>query len=92
MPSFNRAQRIVFSIGLGIALLALGEWMMTWGTHFDSGWTGYAPLSSATYIPSVGGLHVWVRVVIWLFLIAFWIVVSAFLLRTRRSGASGPHD
>jgi hypothetical protein len=56
---------------------------MTWGTHYYTGWTGYAPLST----PSVGGLQPWARLLIWLGLIGIWVVASAALVQTpRRSG------
>ena len=80
----NIPQRIVIVVGLGFALMVFGDWAMTWGTHSaDFGWVGYAPLSNAIYAP--GRLHPWVRMVIWLVLIAVWIVASVFVLRARKS-------
>ncbi len=89
---FNFAQRLVVVLGLGAVLYLIGSW----ATSLDSfyGWVGYAPLStgSATYgsatsapfgMPSlVSGLHPWVRLVIWLVLIAVWVGVSLVLLRS----------
>src|SRR5579863_3788342 len=90
MGRLNLSQRIVIVIGLGAALWVFGGWVMTWGTSYpgDVGWTGYAPLSTSFYMPPVGGMHPWVRVVIWLALIAGWVTASTFVLRTRRERSS----
>jgi Zn-dependent protease with chaperone function len=84
MGRLNLGQRIVIVIGLAASLLIFGEWAMTWGTHSFTGWTGYAPLSGSIYAPAVGGLHLWARMLIWLALIAIWVVASAAVLRTSR--------
>jgi hypothetical protein len=82
----NLGQRIVTVIGLGVGLGILGVWATSQGKAF--GWVGYAPLSSsATFrnslsIAIAGGLHPWVRLVIWLGLTIFWTVVSIVLLRS----------
>jgi heme/copper-type cytochrome/quinol oxidase subunit 1 len=52
------------------------------GTRPDTGWTGYAPLQSVSF-PSEGGLHPWVRLVIWLILIVLWMIVSMAVLRSK---------
>jgi hypothetical protein len=82
----NLGQRIVIVIGLGVGLAVFGLWATSQG--IASGWVGYAPLSSsAAYRSSLsiafaGGLHPWVRLVIWLALIVFWTVVSIVFLRS----------
>lgn len=88
MGHLNLGQRIVIVIGLGAALLIFGEWAMTWGTHFYTGWTGYAPL----YSPTVGGLYLWVRLLIWLALVAIWVLASAGVLRTSKRTDGGDVD
>jgi len=80
MVRLSLGQRIVLVIGLAVALLAFGEWAKTWGTHYYTGWTGYSPI----YVPYVGGLQPWARLLIWLGLIAIWIFTSVALLRTPR--------
>jgi hypothetical protein len=75
-------QRVVVLVGLAAALLVFGGWLTTRGE--GGGWVAYAPLSSS--INSDGlrpGLHSWVRLLIWLVLIAIWIIVGLFLLRSR---------
>jgi hypothetical protein len=76
----NRAQRIVIVVGLGAALFVFGQWLTALGSHLPYGWVGYAPLSKE-FGPD--GLHPWVRLVIWLILIAIWAVTSAVLLRSE---------
>lgn len=87
MRRLNLAQRIVIVVGLGAALFVFGEWAMTWGSHtsFPSGWTGYAPLISPFAAYARGGLHPWERTVIWLVLIAVWIVLGVFVMQTGKS-------
>jgi hypothetical protein len=80
----NFAQRIAVIVGLGAGLYLIGSWL----TSLDSftGWVGYAPLqqNTATFetAPYLSGLHPWVRLVIWLVLIAVWVGVSLALLRS----------
>jgi hypothetical protein len=78
--SLNRAQRVVFVIGLALALYVLGGWLTQLGSRAPTGWVGYAPLSSTIVY---GGLHPWVRIVIWLLLIAIWVAFSTTLLKTK---------
>ncbi|MGC1418948.1 MAG: hypothetical protein WA786_02350 [Acidimicrobiales bacterium] len=81
----NSAQRVVIVIGVGAALLFFGDWVTSLGSRSFTGWTGYAPLQS-TYVPYLGGLHPWARLVIWLALIALWLAMSIALLRSTPSG------
>jgi hypothetical protein len=87
----NRVQRIVITIGLGLGMYVFGGWITTRGGP-GSGWVAYAPLSN-TLGPSdaIGGLHPWVRLLIWLALIAVWVMASVWLLRSSSdAGNSGP--
>jgi hypothetical protein len=80
MSRFNLPQRIVLVVALGLAFFVFGAW----ATNPGSGggyWVGYAPLSSPV---GPGGLHPWVRLLIWLALIVVWAVVAVWLLRARR--------
>ena len=83
MSRFNLAQRIVVVVALGVAVLAFGSWVTRLGRH-ASGWVAYTPLSNSATVPDLGGLHSWVRLVIWLVLICAWAALSVGLLRTRR--------
>jgi heme/copper-type cytochrome/quinol oxidase subunit 1 len=76
----NLAQRIILIVALGGGLLAFGRWATTRGA-VASGWVAYAPLSNNVTVP--GGLHPWVRLVIWVALIVVWAVASMYVLPTR---------
>ena len=78
--SLNFAQKVVVVAGLGFAFVAFGQWVTTRGSL--TGWTGYAPLSGASF-SQLGGLHPWVRLLIWLGLTLLWMLSSVFLLRSR---------
>ena len=83
MSTLNRSQRLVIVVGLGAALYVLGQWMMSLGSHL-TGWVGYAPLSNQFPFQ---GLHPWLRLAIWLVLIALWVLSSAALL-----GSDNPRE
>jgi heme/copper-type cytochrome/quinol oxidase subunit 1 len=89
---FNFAQRIVFVIGLSAALFLVGCWSTSLGSHLLTGWVAYAPLSNSSIPPLVGGLHPWVRLVIWLILVVFWVAVSLVLLRSPSQEHRGTRD
>jgi heme/copper-type cytochrome/quinol oxidase subunit 1 len=80
--TLNRAQRVVIVIGLGAGLCVLGDWVTTLGTHPLTGWTGYAPLRSGR---DIGEVHPWLRALVWLVVIATWVVGSVVVLSTEHS-------
>jgi len=82
LPWLNRAQRIVVVIGFGAALYVVGAWLSTPGFPMNSGWVGYAPLSSSFARARLTGLA---DLVVWFTLTALWVLGSAYLLRTRAS-------
>lgn len=51
---------------------------------------GYAPLQTYTTPNILGGLHPWVRLVIWLLLILVWVVASLLLFRSASTHRDGP--
>jgi hypothetical protein len=79
-------QRIVVVIGLAAALYVFGSWATTRGGLY--GWVAYAPLSNAVNVAN-GGLHPWVRLVIWLALILAWVLLSVALLGSSSDSSSG---
>ncbi len=86
----NKGQRIVIVVGLGLALYFVGGWVTTRGTGAQFGWVAYAPLSTTYNTPDgPGGLHPWVRLIVWLVLILAWMVASVVLLRSPSPGADG---
>ena len=74
------AQRIILVIGLGLAFAVLGRYLVSLGRSGSFGWYAYAPLNSSTS-SSHFGLRPWIRLVIWVGLIAVWTGSSFFLLR-----------
>ena len=76
----NLGQRIIVIISLGMALAVGGSYIVNGGG--DSGWVGYAPLTTAISVP---GLSPALRLVVWLGLIAIWALASVVLLRSPRS-------
>jgi hypothetical protein len=82
--TLNTRQRIVVVIGLGVGLYFFGGWVTTRG-GVGAGWVAYAPLSNTVNTANYPGqgLHPWVRLIIWLALIAVWVLASVALLRSR---------
>jgi hypothetical protein len=83
----NRAQRIVIVVALGLALYFVGAWLTGLGSHLPYGSVTYTNLNSGII---VGGLHPWVKFIIWLVLIAILAVASLALLRTSSADREGP--
>ena len=79
-------QRLVLVIALGLGFYFIGEWVTQLGTRLPSGWTGYAPLESSFPLE---GFHPWVRLVIWLILIATWTSMSIVILSTKNLKSDG---
>jgi hypothetical protein len=77
----SRAQRLVVVVALGLALGALGSYLTSLGGRPAAfGWYAYSPLTASAYAPG-GGLAGWLRLIIWLALIALWALVSVKVLR-----------
>jgi hypothetical protein len=91
-PGLNLSQRIVLVIGSGFTSYLLGLWLTSLGTHFASGWVAFAPLSNSYFGPSLGGLHPWVRLVIWLVFIFVWIGFSLTVLANSSVSYDSLHD
>jgi len=80
MHALNHVQRVVIVVALGFAFYGSGQWLTSLGSNLNFGWVAYAPLSKQIAPDS---LHPWVRLVIWLALIAIWALASVTLLRTQ---------
>jgi hypothetical protein len=88
---FDRPQRVIVVVGMGLALYVFGLWATAIGAQLPNGWTGYAPLQSNQAVSFLeGGLHPWVRLVIWLVLIVVWVGLSCEVLRDRSSKPEDP--
>ena len=73
-------QRVVAIVALGLALAVAGSYLVSLGGGPRTGWYAYSPLTSSLDAPGTG-LPGWLRLIIWLALIAVW----AF--RTRHPAA-----
>jgi heme/copper-type cytochrome/quinol oxidase subunit 1 len=80
IDGLTRAQRAVVVIAFGLALWAMGSYLVSLGSGYPFGWTAYAPLTKQLNGPSTG-LHAWLRLIIWLVLIGVWAVGSVRVLR-----------
>lgn len=78
LQRLSRAQRFVIMSALGFALYLFGAWVTALGEHLPYGSVTFTNVSSSIV---VGGLHLWVRFVIWLALISTWLGVSIPLFR-----------
>jgi Zn-dependent protease with chaperone function len=80
------APRIVIVIGLALALMALGTYLVSLGNPAANfGWFGYAPLTRSTFVPEGSGLSAWQQTLIWIALILVWTVASLVILKRPRS-------
>jgi hypothetical protein len=77
----SKAQRIVVVVALGLALMALGSYLVTLGSgagfHVVGGFSAGGGFST-TLGP---GLKPWLRLIIWLVLIGAWALASVRVLR-----------
>jgi hypothetical protein len=76
------AQRIVIVVALGLALGALGNFIVA-GVEFGAnfGWFGYAPLANNSFVTINSNLAPWQELLIWLGLTLVWAVCSILILR-----------
>jgi hypothetical protein len=81
----SKSQRVVVVIALGLALGAVGGYLMGGGSRF--GWYAYSPFTAAPYPPA---FHGWLRLIIWLVLIGLWAVASIRVLRPSSESAAEP--
>jgi hypothetical protein len=82
LERLNTAQRVVIVVAIGIALAAVGLFLVRLGSP-RFGWHAYAPLTRRFWSPSTG-LPRWLRLVIWLGLTGVWACASVFVLRGPR--------
>ncbi|MDH2902578.1 MAG: hypothetical protein PXZ08_01325 [Actinomycetota bacterium] len=81
-PWLNRSQRVVLVVGFGVALYIFGLWLSTPNFPANTGWVGYAPLTSSFGHTSLSN---GADLILWFVLIAVWVSASSYLLRTRPS-------
>ena len=86
IDGLNTAQRIVIVVAIGIALTALGVYLVSLGSP-RYGWCWYSPLGHGVR-PTGAGLAGWLRLIIWLGLTGIWAVASVTVLGRPRGSDS----
>ncbi len=89
----NAGQRVVVVVAWGIALVVIGDALLSWwegGPQPFTGWVGYAPLTSTFVSPPHRILHPWVVAVYWLLVVVLWAVGSLAVMRTPSRGVEPP--
>ena len=87
LSRLTRPQRIVAVIAFGLALAAVGLYLVSLGDRSAFGWYAYTPLSHSASVPSAG-LARWLRLLIWLGLIGLWALGSLWILRPERQDST----
>ena len=77
IDGLSKPQRLVIVVALGLALGAVGTYLVNLGSF---GWYAYSPLT-ATLQGTSTGLPSWLRLIIWLVLIGLWALASIRILR-----------
>jgi hypothetical protein len=90
IDGLSKSQRIVVVVAFGLALGVVGSYLLNLGSGYPFGWTGFSPLTLATY--GYAGLHGWLRAIIWLVLIGLWAVASVRVLRPSSENAAARRD
>jgi hypothetical protein len=89
IDGLTKAQRVVVVIAFGLALWAVGSYLVSLGQgRVAFGWTGYARLTGGPAGPLSTGLHAWLRLIIWLVLIGMWALGSVTVLRPSSEKAA----
>ena len=81
IDGLSKAQRVVVVVALGLALAAVGSYLVSLGgSAAVSGWYAFSPLTTRL-VPPGTGLSGWLRLIIWLALIGLWALASVRVLR-----------
>jgi hypothetical protein len=87
IDGLGKAQRVVVVIALGLALWAVGSYVVSLGSG-GFGWYAYSPFTAGGgFATPSRGLHDWLRLIIWLILIGLWAVGSVRVLRPSSENA-----
>jgi hypothetical protein len=81
IDGLSKAQRVVVVVALGVALAAVGSYLVSLGS--GTGWYGWSAISplATSFWPPATGLPGWLRLIIWLALIGLWALASVRVLR-----------
>jgi len=91
IDELSKAQRVIVVIALGLALAAIGFYLVDIGSGTAFGWYAYSPLNNTLRTPGTG-LAAWLRLIIWLVLIAVWALAALWVLRpaAEKGRPAGP--
>ena len=78
IDGLSKAQRLVVVVALGLALGAVGTYLVNLGSF---GWYAYSPGMATVQAPGTG-LPSWLRLIVWLGLIGLWALASIRILRS----------
>lgn len=81
------AQRVVLSIGLGMALVVLAAYVTSLGSpSANFGWFGYAPLTGNAFVPEGTSLSAWEQLLVWLGVVALWTIAALVIFKHPPAG------
>jgi hypothetical protein len=86
IDGLSKAQRVVVVIALGLALAAVGSYLVSLGGGFRFGYP--RPLFTSGFVAPGTGLAAWLRLIIWLALIGLWALASVRVLRPSPESAA----
>jgi hypothetical protein len=87
IDGLSRSQRVVVVIALGLALGALGSYLVSLGSGFPRDFAAPDFSVGGGFAP-IGGVPAWLRLIIWLVMIGVWALASVRVLRPSPDGAS----
>jgi hypothetical protein len=90
IDGLSKSQRVVVVIALGLALETLGSYLVNVGSGLVAGLYTYSPFTAGGGFLAPSGLDPWLRVIIWLVLIALWAAGSIRVLRPSPDHAALP--
>ena len=88
IDGLSKAQRVVVVVALGLALGAVGSYLVRLGGGGRFGWYAYPRLTAQVQAPGAG-LRPWLRLIVWLTVIGLWALASIRVLRPS-SGQAAP--
>ena len=87
IDGLSKAQRVVVVVALGLALAAVGSYLVSLGVGFGMGDYLQSGIWGSPVAPGTG-LHGWLRLIIRLALIGLWALASVRVLRPAPENAA----
>lgn len=88
----STAQRIIVVVGLGVAFIALGNYLVSLNNPVAGG--GFFGYSQSAPLVALGGagLAPWLQLLIWLGLILVWTAIAAVVMRRPTAANDGTNE